>query len=87
MDKDIKEAMESLCKHPDWAKRQEVVKIAIELGWKVWGKLKKYDGSSYQCFRRKNDYAWIGLRYVEVTTSPFAVDFITNFKDVKTFLN
>ena len=56
--------------------RESVIKIAVKNGWKTWGKLRKYSNSSYQCFRRRSDYLWIGLAYVERTNEPIAVDFI-----------
>ena len=56
--------------------REDVTKAAIKNGWIAWGKLRKYGNSSYQCFRRRSDYLWIGLAYVERTNEPIAVDFI-----------
>jgi hypothetical protein len=59
--------------------REQCVKLAQELGWKPWGKLRPRipgNGSKYQCFRRKNHYAWIGLRFVEVDTCDFAENFV-----------
>jgi hypothetical protein len=57
------------------ANRDTVVHLAKELGWKEWGKLTKKRGLSCQCFRRGNFYAWIGLRFVECSTEPTALDF------------
>jgi hypothetical protein len=48
-----------------WISRESIVTYAMSRGWKPWGNLRDYDGSSYQCFRRGNKYAWIGLVYVE----------------------
>lgn len=57
-------------------KRIQAVSFAKKHGWKAWGKLRKKNGSHYQCFRRKNKYCWIGLRYVEHQDSGVAEDFI-----------
>jgi len=69
-------------------KRKEVIRLAESLGWKAWGKLRKYRGSSYQCFRRGNDYAWIGLWFVERSCEPIAQNFIIRSqKEVRKFLS
>jgi len=58
--------------------RDKVVKLALQFGWNVWGKLRPYEnGSKYQCFRRRNNYVWIGNRFVESSIEPVAVDFIS----------
>lgn len=57
--------------------RKEVVKLAKKLGFKPWGKLRKIRGSSYQCFRRANQYAWIGYRFIEIVYRLDACDFIS----------
>jgi hypothetical protein len=56
--------------------RNGIIAIAKRLGFKPWGNLRKYHGSSYQCFRRKNHYAWIGYRYIEIDTQMVACDFV-----------
>lgn len=58
--------------------RDEIVAAAKQAGWTVWGRLRRYDHSSYQCFRRGNDYAWIGLRYVERSGYGTAEDFVAD---------
>ena len=55
--------------------RDKIVKYAELNGWKPWGKLRKYGGSYYQCFRKGNHYAWIGLASVEVSYHCLAYDF------------
>lgn len=68
--------------------RSKVVKIAKIFGFKSWGKLRKYRGSSYQCFRRRNHYAWIGIRYVEIDVEPEAFDFVEGTdKEVRKFFD
>lgn len=70
--------------------RQEVVKLAKELGWKPWGKMRSrpYNGSKYQCFRRGNFYAWIGNYFVEVVTCLFAHDYVNDPpKETRKFLS
>lgn len=57
-------------------KRQEVIKLAESYGWKSWGKLRKYGNSYYECFRRGNEYIWIGLRYIQTLKLGYAIDFI-----------
>ena len=59
--------------------RREVVGRAIDAGWKQWGALRRYGGSSYQCFRRRSEYLWIGLRFVERTgcCTAAAADFVS----------
>lgn len=66
--------------------RAEVVRLAKSLNWKPWGKLRKYGDSSYQCFRRGNEYLWIGLRYIERTSEPLAVDFVAEPSKVSNML-
>lgn len=58
--------------------REQTIKLAKKQGWRPWGKLRKYQGNSYQCFRRDREYAWIGLRYVERNTH--AMDFVSEGK-------
>jgi hypothetical protein len=63
--------------------RQEVVQIAESLGWKQWGKFRRYKGgnsSRYQCFRKKNDYIWIGNYYIEHSSQTFAHDYVNGNK-------
>jgi len=69
--------------------RDKVVKLAAKFGWKVWGKLRPYkNGSKYQCFRRGNNYVWIGNRFVESSIEPIAVDFILeSAKEVRGLLH
>lgn len=56
--------------------REEAVNLVISHGWNVWGWYKKRNGYSYQPFRKKNDYLWIGERFIEHSQIPHAVDFI-----------
>jgi hypothetical protein len=44
---------------------EEIFKLAETLGWKKWGGFTKKKGNSYQCFRNKNRYIWIGYRFIE----------------------
>lgn len=55
--------------------RHQVVVIAKKQGWKAWGKFRLYIHSYYQCFRKGNEYAWIGWRYVERSDRVIALDF------------
>jgi hypothetical protein len=64
-------------------KKEQVFDRAIALGWKKWGGFKKKHGSTYQCFRRKNDYLWIGYRYVQRTGFADAVDFVIDGRLVR----
>lgn len=76
-----------MLKRPDDAMtREQVVALAESHGWKVWGKLRKRGGSSYQPFRRKNDYLWVGLAFVERTGRGIAVDFRYDAKKVEGFI-
>ena len=61
--------------------REQTVAHAEARGWKVWGQMRKVDGSSYQCFRRGNDYLWIGYRYVQRTGYATAEDFVADRKE------
>ena len=44
---------------------ENIFLLAEDFGWKKWGGFKKKNGSSYQCFRRRNRYIWIGYYYIE----------------------
>ena len=64
--------------------RDEMVAYAEAQGWKAWGRLRKYpQGSSYQAFRRKNEYVWIGFAFVERTGRGIAQDFRYAAKEAK----
>jgi hypothetical protein len=56
--------------------REDAVKLATSLGWKAWGRLRRYGHSSYQCFRRGNEYIWIGLAFIERSSWAHAVNFL-----------
>ena len=45
-------------------------------GWKRHGNFTKKDGSSYQCFRRGNNYLWIGFRFIQRAQKPHVVDYV-----------
>ena len=66
--------------------REDVVALAESKGWKAWGKLRKSKGSSYQPFRRRNEYVWIGYAFVERSTRAVAVDFRFDAPKVDAFL-
>lgn len=67
--------------------RHKVIEIAKAEGWKPWGTLKLYGKSSYQCFRRGNEYAWIGLAYVESAAWAHALYFpVTSKAEISRFL-
>ena len=67
--------------------RIDVLGKAFKCGWKVWGRLRRVHGSSYQCFRRRNMYLWIGLRYLERSDIPHSFDFVSdNEVNLKEFL-
>lgn len=66
--------------------RTDIVEIALSLEWKQWGNLRLYKHSYYQCFRRANEYIWIGLRYIERSTNPIALDYVGNPEKVHSFL-
>lgn len=51
-------------------------KKAESNGWKKWGKFYKKNGSSYQCFRKGNEYIWIGFRFAESVRLPHSIDYI-----------
>ena len=61
-----------------WARNyHQVFKMAEDLGWYKWGSwTTSSNGSHYQCFRRGNDYAWIGCSYIERRTEPMALPFM-----------
>lgn len=44
---------------------ENIFLLAEQFGWKKWGGLTKKKGSSYQCFRQRNKYLWIGYWYIE----------------------
>jgi hypothetical protein len=71
---------------PAIMKRKELIEFALQNGWKVWGRFRRYGSSSYQCFRRGNKYAWIGWRFVEHTDYGIAVDFALDMHDAKDML-
>ncbi len=52
-------------------------------GWKKWGKFYKKNGSSYQCFRKGNQYIWIGFTFIQSTKFAIAIDYRTKFKQEK----
>lgn len=58
--------------------RDIAVMIARCYGWRPWGKLRDYEGSKYQCFRRRNNYLWIGFRFLERKDQPVACDFVAD---------
>ena len=69
----------------------QVFKMAEDLGWKKWGGWRfSSNGSYYQCFRRGNDYAWIGVSFIERRTEPVALPFMffreTSDEDIINFL-
>ena len=43
----------------------QMFRMAEKRGWKRWGNFTKKNGSSYQCFRKGNNYIWIGYWYIE----------------------
>lgn len=57
--------------------RDAVVALVTRHGFQPWGKLRRRDGSSYQCYRRGRTYVWVGLRYIESNHSSWALDFVT----------
>lgn len=55
----------------------QIFKIAEELGWEKWGGWgSSSNGSHYQCFRRGNEYSWIGCAFIERTTYGHALPFL-----------
>lgn len=60
--------------------REQVVALAESLDWKPWGKLRRYQRTWYQCFRRRNEYCWIGWWYVERSGYGHAEDFVSERK-------
>lgn len=71
---------------PAIKKRKELVEFALQNGWKVWGRFRRYDNSSYQCFRRGNEYAWIGWRFLEHSNYGHAIDFVLDMSEAKGLL-
>lgn len=70
--------------------RESMTTQAILKNWKVWGKMTKKHGSSYQCFRRGNEYLWIGYSFVERSTIPHALpykDLATKDKEIEDFIS
>ena len=56
---------------------------AESCGWKKWGKFYKKKGSSYQCFRKGNNYIWIGFAYIQHSDYSIAIDYRAKFKREK----
>lgn len=52
-------------------------------GWKKWGGFYKKNGSSYQCFRKGNNYIWIGFAFIQSPTFNLAIDYRSKFKREK----
>jgi hypothetical protein len=67
--------------------RADVVKFIDSQGWKIWGKFRMYGDSHYQCFRKGNNYLWLGNYFLEKSDKPLALDFVnSNKKTVCKFL-
>lgn len=56
-----------------------MVHLLIERGWMPWGKPRRRprNGSVYQCYRRGNEYAWLGSWFVERSSELVAHDYQT----------
>lgn len=63
--------------------KQEVAEILMQDGWAVWSKDKpRQNGSRYQTYRKGNCYVWLGNRYIEHSSKPFAVDYVIEKQEV-----
>lgn len=61
--------------------RDQCIKLAQELGWKLWGKphtRSPGNDSKYQCFRRGNRYLWVGSYFIERDDEVIAHDYVNS---------
>lgn len=70
--------------------KEELIYLVINKGWKPWGKPKSKPGNNsvYQCYRRKNEYIWIGNTFIERFDCPHALDYMRDLNtDIMAFIN
>lgn len=55
---------------------ENIFLLAEDFGWKRWGGFTKKEGNSYQCFRKRNRYIWIGYWFIENSFYGHALPYI-----------